>query len=91
MRYNLRPTTQFRKDLKRMQKRGVDISLLKDVLKKLAAGEPLPEKNMDHMLFGDYKGHRECHINSDWLLIYRIVEKQSVVSLISTGSHSDLF
>lgn len=91
MRYNLRPTTQFRKDLKRMQKRGVDMSLLNDVLKKLAAGEPLPEKNMDHMLFGDYKGHRECHINSDWLLIYRIVEKQSVVSLISTGSHSDLF
>lgn len=74
-----------------MQKRGVDMSLLKDVLKKLAAGELLPEKNMDHMLFGDYKGHRECHINSDWLLIYRIVEKQSVVSLISTGSHSDLF
>ena len=54
--YNIRPTTKFQKDLKRIKKRGLDISLLTDILKKLAAGEPLPEKNRDHQLSGDYAG-----------------------------------
>ena len=60
--YNIRPTTKFQKDLKRVKKRGFDISLLTDIIKKLAAGEPLPEKNRDHQLSGDYVGCRECHI-----------------------------
>ena len=60
--YNIRPTTKFQKDLKRVKKRGFDISLLTDIIKKLAAGEPLPEKNRDHQLSGDYAGCRECHI-----------------------------
>ena len=68
--YNIRPTTKFQKDLKRVKKRGFDISLLTDIIKKLAAGEPLPEKNRDHQLSGDYAGCRECHITPDWLLIY---------------------
>ena len=58
--YNIRPTTKFQKDLKRVKKRGFDISLLTDIIKKLAAGEPLPEKNRDHQLSGDYAGCREC-------------------------------
>ena len=69
--YNIRPTTKFQKDLKRVKKRGFDISLLTDIIKKLAAGEPLPEKNRDHQLSGDYAGCRECHITPDWLLILR--------------------
>ena len=60
--YNIRPTTKFQKDLKRVKKRGFDISLLTDIIKKLAAGEPLPEKNREHQLSGDYTGCRECHI-----------------------------
>ena len=51
--YNIRPTTKFQKDLKRVKKRGFDIPLLTDIIKKLAAGEPLPEKNRDHQLSGD--------------------------------------
>ena len=64
--YNIRPTTKFQKDLKRVKKRGFDIPLLTDIIKKLAAGEPLPEKNRDHQLSGDYAGCRECHITPDW-------------------------
>ena len=70
--YNIRPTTKFQKDLKRVKKRGFDIPLLTDIIKKLAAGEPLPEKNRDHQLSGDYAGCRECHITPDWLLIYEV-------------------
>ena len=70
--YNIRPTTKFQKDLKRVKKRGFDISLLTDIIKKLAAGEPLPEKNREHQLSGDYTGCRECHITPDWLLIYEV-------------------
>ena len=89
--YNIRPTTKFQKDLKRIKKRGLDISLLTDILKKLAAGDPLPEKNRDHQLSGDYAGCRECHITSDWLLIYEVVEETLILYLTRTGTHSDLF
>ena len=65
--YNIRPTTKFQKDLKRVKKRGFDISLLTDIIKKLASGELLPEKNRDHQLSGDYAGCRECHITPDWV------------------------
>lgn len=69
MKYNVRPTTKFQKDLKRIQRRGYDLSLLAEIIKKLAEGKPLPEKNKDHILVGDYIGCRECHITSDWLLV----------------------
>ena len=68
--YNIRPTTEFRGDLERVKKRGFDISLLTDIIKKLAAGKPLPETNRDHQLSGDYVGYCECRISPDWLLIY---------------------
>ena len=69
------PTTQFRKDYKLARKRGLKIELLQDVIACLAMGEPLPEKNRDHALTGDWVGHRECHIQPDWLLVYRVNQK----------------
>ena len=91
MKYAVKPTTRFQKDLKRIQRRGYDISLLTDVIKKLANGEQLPEKNRDHNLSGDYIGCRECHITPDWLLIYEIDNGDLILYLTRTGSHSDLF
>ena len=84
-------TTQFRKDYKLAMKRGLRIALLEEVVERLAMGEPLPEKNRDHALTGDWVGHRECHIQPDWLLIYQIYEEELYLLLSRTGSHSDLF
>lgn len=89
--YIIRPTSRFQRDLKRMQKRGYDISLLTAIIKQLAAGETLPPKNRDHPLSGEYGKCRECHITPDWLLIYEIVDTELILYLTRTGSHSDLF
>lgn len=91
MKYTIKPTTRFQKDLKRLQKRGYDISLLTTIIKKLANGESLSEKNRDHSLSGGYSGTRECHITPDWLLIYEIVDEELILYLTRTGTHSDLF
>ena len=89
--YNVRPTSKFQKDLKRAKRRGYDIDLLRDIIKKLAAGEPLPAKNRDHDLSGGYVGCRECHITPDWLLIYEVDGDDLILYLTRTGTHSDLF
>ncbi len=89
--YAVKPTTRFQKDLKRVQKRGYDLSLLTEVIKTLADGKELPEKNRDHSLGGSYAGCRECHIAPDWLLIYEISNEQLFLYLTRTGTHSDLF
>lgn len=89
--YVVKPTTQFRKDYKLAVKRGLKIGLLENVVAALAMGEPLPDKNRDHALTGNWVGHRECHILPDWLLVYRIEEDVLVLTLTRTGSHSDLF
>lgn len=89
--YSIRPTTKFQRDLKRIEKRGYNISLLTEVIKKLANGEQLPEKNKDHNLQGEYTGCRECHITPDWLLIYEIAGNELILYLTRTGTHSDLF
>lgn len=91
MKYVIKPTTKFQKDLKRIQKRGYNISLLTNIIKKLANGEPLPEKYRDHNLSGDYSGCRECHITPDWLLVYEIDNGELILYLTRTGTHSDLF
>ena len=65
-------TNQFKKDYKLAMKRNLDIGLLDDTIRKLASGEQRPEKNKDHALTGNCVGHRECHIQPDWLLVYRI-------------------
>ena len=87
----VKPTTQFKHDFKLAMKRGLKIKLLEDVIAALAMGETLPEKNKDHALTGNWVGHRECHIQPDWLLVYRIEDNVLVLTLSRTGSHSDLF
>ena len=89
--YELKPTTQFKKDLKLCKKRGLNLELLSEVLKLLVAGTPLPEKYHDHPLHGDFEGCRECHIQPDWLLIYEYSGSELIIYLTRTGSHSDLF
>lgn len=84
-------TGQFKKDYKLAMKRGLDIGLLDDVIRTLANGESLPEKYSDHALTGNWKGYRECHIQPNWLLIYRIEKDVLVLTLQRTGTHSDLF
>ena len=84
-------TTQFKKDYKLAMKRHLDIELLDNIIRSLSCGETLPEKNIDHALAGDWAGHRECHIQPDWLLVYRIEDDVLVLTLARTGTHSDLF
>lgn len=84
-------TNQFKKDYKLAVKRQLNIDLLDDIIRKLACGEKLPEKNKDHALTGYWVGHRECHIQPNWPLIYRIENDLLVLTLSRTGSHSDLF
>ena len=81
----------FKKDYKRIVKRGYDMRLLEKVIELLANQKPLPEKNWDHQLSGDYAGCRECHITPDWLLIYEVADEELILYLTRTGSHSDLF
>ena len=89
--YIVKTTSQFKRDYKLAMKRHLKISLLEEVVARLALGESLPDKNQDHALTGDWVGHRECHIQPDWLLIYRIEDDVLVLTLSRTGSHSDLF
>lgn len=89
--YKVIPTTQFKKDVKLIKKQGKDIAELNKVINLLASGEALPEKYRDHLLTGNWRNHRECHIAPDWLLIYKIEQNVLVLSLARTGSHSDLF
>ncbi len=91
MKYTVKPTTKFQRDLKKAYKRGYDISLLTDIIKKLANEEPLPEKNRDHSLGGDYANCRKCHITPDWLLVYEIDKGEVILYLTKTGTHSDWF
>lgn len=85
----LSQTNQFKKDIKRLQKRGKDLGKLKSVIDLLIAKQPLPPKNRDHQLRGNWVGHRDCHIEPDWLLIYKLLEDE--LRLERTGTHSDLF
>lgn len=89
--YKIKQTNKYKRDLKRIQRRGYDISLLKYVVKKLSLGEKLGEKYKDHSLSGVFSGFRECHITPDWLLIYRYEKEILVLVLSHTGTHSDLF
>ena len=82
-------TSQFKRDVKRIQRQGKDLEKLKRVLESLVKGERLAPQYRDHVLVGQYKGTRECHFEPDWLLIYELAESEIV--LIRTGSHSDLF
>ena len=87
----IRYETTFKKDFKRIVKRGYDIHLLEEVIELLSRGQSLPAKYRDHNLSGNYADCRECHITPDWLLIYQIKEDELILCLTRTGSHSDLF
>lgn len=91
MKYKIKSTKKFNRDLKKIQKRGYDLNLIKSVILKIANGEKLPEKYRDHILLGNYKGCRECHITPDWLLIYELLDDELILYLTTEGIHSDLF
>ena len=91
MKYIVDLTTQFKKDIKLAKKQGKDTDKIFEVVEKLANDEVLEAKYKDHCLTGDYKDCRECHIEPDWLLIYKKYESELILMLVRTGSHSDLF
>ncbi|MDR0221370.1 MAG: type II toxin-antitoxin system YafQ family toxin [Lachnospiraceae bacterium] len=87
----LKRTAQFKKDLRNMAKQGADLSLLDEPITLLLDRKPLPEKYHDHALIGNWAGYRECHIQPDWLFIYRIDNDALLLIATRTGSHSKLF
>ena len=84
-------TSQFKKDVKRVEKRGKDMAKLKTALELLIEGAPLPPTFKDHPLRGNFAGSRDCHIEPDWVLIYTLTEQDSHVRFERTGTHADLF
>ena len=91
MKYEVKFTTQFKKDLKLAKKQNKDIEKLFEVVELLANGEKLDFEYKDHDLSGNYKGTRECHIEPDWLLVYEYQNDVLVLMLYRLGSHSELF
>jgi mRNA interferase YafQ len=85
----VRRTTQFKRDIKRMGKRGKQFAEIRRVIERIAAGEPLEPRHRDHPLLGGHAGARECHVEPDWLLIYERTDTELI--LIRTGTHADLF
>lgn len=84
-------SNRFKRDLKIAAKRGYDLDLLDSVVTKLASRETLSERFRDHNLTGKYAGFRECHLQPDWLLVYRVEEQELILFLSRTGTHTDLF
>ena len=84
-------SAKFRRDYKRIQKQGKDVNQLLKIVDILAAEQPLDPKYRDHVMTGDFIGHRECHIEPDWLLVYKVEQDALLLTLTRTGSHSDLF
>ncbi|MBR1645314.1 MAG: type II toxin-antitoxin system YafQ family toxin [Selenomonadaceae bacterium] len=89
--YQVNYTARMRRDIRRMQRRGKNLSKLTAVLDLLKIGEPLPEIYRDHQLKGDLEDLRECHIESNWLLVYRIDEGELILLATATGTHADIF
>lgn len=87
----IRYETTFRRDYKRVIRRGYDPSRIAEVISMLAAQTPLPEQCHDHPLSGNWNGFRECHITPDWLLVYHISQTELTLCLTRTGTHSDIF
>ena len=89
--YEIVFTNRMKRDAKRMQKRGKDMRKLASVLDALAGGSTLPDSCRDHALAGSFAGFRECHVEPDWLLIYRIEKTRFILTATATGTHADLF
>ena len=90
MKYGIRQTSRYKKSLKRMLRRGKDIKKISAVVRMLANGETLPPQYCDHALVGDLVGFRDCHVENDWVLIYKIQDNVLILTLADTGTHSDL-
>ena len=84
-------TTRFRRDLRRMRRRGKDVQKLQAVVRLLVQEQPLAERHYDHPLVGAWSGYRDCHIEPDWLLLYKIDRDEETLTLVRTGTHADLF
>jgi len=93
MKYNIDFTINFKKQYRKLKKQGKDLNKLYEVVKRLADGEDLDSRYKNHNLINNkvYKNCKECHIEPDWLLIYKIIDEELILLLFSTGSHSDLF
>ena len=91
MKYQITYTKQFKKDLKRIRRQNRDLEKLRTVINSLATGKTLAIRYRDHNLTGNWIGHRECHIESDWLLIYAIKNDKMSLSMTRTGTHSEIF
>ena len=89
--YTIKTTGQFKKGVKRCQKCGYDMGLLREALKTLAETGTLPESYLPHKLTGDYRGHWECHLQPDWLLVWKKYKKTLTLTMTDTGTHSDLY
>jgi mRNA interferase YafQ len=89
--YRLELTNQYLKDLKLARRRNFDESKLNQLIKLILSGEKIPKRFKNHILKGNFKGFYECHITPDWLLIYSKQETIKLITLIRTGTHSDLF
>ena len=85
----IRQATQFRRDIRRLQRQGTNLTLLESVVTALTKQQPLDARYRDHALVGNWGGFRECHIQPDWLLIYRVQDEE--LQLARTGSHVELF
>ena len=88
--YKVKFTSAYKRSYKRIKKRGLDIALLDKVIEELRQGRKLHKKYNDHVLKGNFKGFHECHIKPDWLLIYLIEDDILTLTLVDTGSHSDI-
>lgn len=91
MKYTIQTTNRFKRDLKLVQSRGYKIDLLMGIINRLISGGQLDGKNKDHDLHGNWEGYRECHIQPDWLLIYKVDNNELILWMTRTGTHSDLF
>ena len=89
--YKVQYSNKFKKQLKNLRARGYDMTLFETVVTMLSQGKPLPEKYSDHRLNGKWQGYRDCHIQPDWILIYRIDKGVLTLYLTETGTHADLF
>lgn len=85
----VRQSTQFKRDIKRLTRQGADLAKLETVVIHLVGERPLAERHRDYALTGNWRGYRDCHIEPDWLLLYRIVGDE--LQLTRTGSHAELF
>ena len=91
MKYKPKYTTRIKKQIKLLEKHGYDMNLFKEAVGMLIDGNPLPAKYRDHPLRGDKRGYRGCHIQSDWVLIYKIEKDELILILSETGTHSNIF